>query len=545
MYDSFALRRLGISAAAALALALSACGGGGGGGSPAELAAAPAPGDGAAPADGNSAAAGAPPRAGEGGGSLPVEERLSVEPGAEEGVPVGEGAGEGGPAAPGGGSASPSGAAWHVFGEVGTGGNGAALVTSGDLAALPVEGIVHSAVTDVEDGVFVGQRSAPYPALNNRRDETGLWIDNAQEGWDGVYRKADSGLSQSSLTLPRRTGNMNGGGAIAVGLGRGANGGVSYKLSYSHVLENSGSLLESWTLDSEAAGANVRKLSSGGSKGAVFRREDSQGSLWAIVMTDVANAGDTDWLATGMWAWTPADGAARAHRFGVFADGGDPFEHSGGGLGGRPEALTGVATYAGDAAGVYTRLIAGARKTDFFEADVTLSADFSADPVGSGAGLISGSVSGFEVAGSAIAGNPVLTLGESGLGAQGSTAGSSVNGVTSMSFGGHSWAGKWGSQFFGKDANEIPLSVVGTFGAVAGAYGSRGGHSAEIDPSHPNVDREVVATRQAFVGAFTADRTSYEDTPERPEPRQEYGWNSRGEWAPLPPQPPQPPQPTP
>ena len=507
MSDSFAFRPFGVSAAAVLALALSACGGGGGGGSAAQLAAAPASAGGAAPVDGNSAAAGAPPGAGEGGGSAPVEERLSVEPGAgedEPGVPVGEGegAGEGG-GAPGGGSASPSGAAWHVFGEVGTGGNGAALVASSDLAALPVEGIAWSAVTShPEYGDIVGRRNAPYPKLDNRRDETGLWIDGAQEGWDGVYRNADSGVSQSSLTLPRLGGNRNGSGAIAVGLGRDANGGVSYKLSYSYVLENSGSLLESWILDSEAAGANVRKLSSGGGKGAVFRREDSDGNLWAIVTTDVANAGDTDWLATGMWAWTPADGAARAHRFGVFAAGGDPFEHSGGGLDSHPEALTGVATYAGGASGVYTRPVDGAQRTDFFEADVTLSADFSADPVGSGVGLMSGSVSGFEVAGAALAGNPVLTLNETELGAQGSTAGSGV-GRTSMNFDGNAWAGSWGGQFFGKDAAEIPLSVAGTFGAAAG--GDRGRIGSGDD-------------HRAFVGAFTADRTAYEDTPERPEP---------------------------
>ena len=512
MLGSFALRPFGVSAVAVLALALSACGGGGGGGSAAELAAAPASAGGATPApvDGNAAAAGAPPRAGEGGGSLPVEERLSVEPGAEEaepGVPVGEGPGEGGGSAPGGGSTSPSAAVWHVFGEVGTGPNGAALVTAGDLAALPANGIAWSAVTyHPEDGEIVGRRNAPYPKLDKRRDETGLWIDRSGEGNPSVYRNADSGISQSSLTLPRLGGNMNGNGAIAVSLGRDANGGVSYKLSYSYGMENNGSLLEAWTLDSEAAGANVRKLSSGGGKGAVFRREDSDGNLWAIVTTDVANVGDTDWLATGMWAYTPTDSAARAHRFGVFAAGGDPFDHSGGGLVSNPGALTGVATYAGGASGVYTRPVDGARRTDFFEADVTLSADFSADPVGSGAGLMSGAVSGFEVAGSAIDGNPVLTLNETELGAQGSTAGSGA-GRTSMNFDGNTWAGSWAGQFFGKDAAEIPLSVAGTFGAAAG--GGRGWLGSGDD-------------HRAFVGVFTADRTAYEDTPERPEPRRSW-----------------------
>ena len=73
-----------------------------------------------------------------------------------------------------------------------------------------------------------------------------------------------------------------------------------------------------------------------------------------------------------------------------------------------------------------------------------------------------------------------------------------------MSFGGHSWAGRWGGQFFGKDAAEIPLSVVGAFGAAAGARAFL--RTSALDPT--------VAFR-AFVGAFGAYRTAYEDTPQR------------------------------
>ena len=72
-----------------------------------------------------------------------------------------------------------------------------------------------------------------------------------------------------------------------------------------------------------------------------------------------------------------------------------------------------------------------------------------------------------------------------------------------MSFGSHSWAGHWGSQFFGKDTAEIPLSVVGAFGAAAGARVEYN----ELDPT--------VAFR-AFVGAFGAYRTACEDTPQPP-----------------------------
>ena len=513
MPGSFALRPFGVSAAAVLALALSACGGGGGGGSAAELAAAPASAGGAAsaPADGDSAAAGAPPRAGSDGGSLPVEERLSVEPGAEEaepGVPVGEGPGEGGGSAPGGGSTSPSAATWHVFGEVGTGGNGAALVTSDELAGVSAQAIALAAVRESRDGYrfLTYSRTAPYPEIDGY-DESGLWRLRARTGSDLVWARTDSGMTQSSRSLPYIVGNGDFDG-MAVALGHDALGVATYKLAYAY--ERRPSLpLESWTLDSEATGANVRKWSSDAGKGAVFRREDSGGSLWAAVTTDISGAGDTDWLATGMWAYAPADGDADKYRFGVFADGGEPFDHSGGGLDSNPEALTGVATYAGGASGVYTRSVDGARRNDFFEADVTLSADFSADPVGSGAGSISGSIRGFEVAGAAISGNPVLTLNAAELGAQGSTGGSS-KGTTSMNFDGNAWAGKWGSQFFGKDDAEIPLSVAGTFGAAAGARVAGGDGRGGLDST---------VAAQAFVGAFGAYRTAYEDTAERPEPR--------------------------
>ncbi len=521
MPGSFVFRQVGISAAAVLALALSACGGGGGG-SPAELAAAPASAGGTAPVDGRSAAAGAPPGAGEGGGSLPVEDRLSVEPGAgedEPGVPVGEGAGEGGLAAPGGGSASPSAAVWHVFGEVGTGRNGAALVTSGELAGVSAQAIALAAVRESRDGYrFLRySRAAPYPEIDGY-DESGLWRLRARTGDDLVWARADGGMTQSSRSLPYIIGSGDYDG-VAVAVGHDALGAATYKLAYAY--ERRPSLpLESWTLDSEASRANVRKWSSSGGKGAVFRREDSGGSLWAAVTTDISGAGDTDWLATGMWAWTPADGDADKYRFGVFADGGEPFDHSGGGLDSNPGALTGVATYAGDASGVYTRPVDGARRTDFFEADVTLSADFSADPVGSGVGSISGSVSGFEVAGAAVSGNPVLTLNAAELGTQGSTGGSS-KGTTSMNFDGSAWVGKWGSQFFGKDANEIPLSVAGTFGAAAGAWVGDGSGRGRLGSA---------VAAQAFVGAFGAYRTAYEVTSERPEPRR--SWEEHSPFTP-------------
>ena len=514
MSDSFAFRQFGVSAAAVFALALSACGGGGGG-SAAELAAAPTSetGPGAAPADGDSAAAGAPPGAGEGGGgSPPVEERLAVEPGAEApgpgaenpgpGVSAGEGPGAGAPAAPGGGSTSSGAAMWHVFGEAGTGEGAAALVTSDELAGVSAKAIFTTVARYAKNGSlsgsgFNGYRQRPFRKIDGY-DESGLWRLKARRGDDLIWARADSGMTQSSR------GSFADDDQMAVGIGHDAVGAVTYKLARAHAVHGSGELLNMWVLDSEAEGANVRKWSSDGGKGAVFRRDDSGGSLWAVVTTDVSGAGDTDWLATGMWAWTPANGAAEDYWFGVFADGGEPVQDRFYNYKGSD--LTGVATYAGSASGVYTRPVDGAARNDFFEADVTLTADFSARKRYSYAGEVSGSVSGFEIAGAAIAGAPVLTL-EGWINVSGGGASpGTVRGKTSMSFGGNEWTGRWGSQFFGRDDDGgAPSSIAGTFGVA-------------VDPPDWLLRRDRIPNStafQAFVGAFAAYRTAWEDTPVR------------------------------
>ena len=482
MYDLFALRRLGISAAAAvLALALSACGGGGGGGSPAELAAAPASGNGgAAPADGNSAAAGAPPGAGEGGGSPPVEsapvESAPVEPGAGDpapGVPVGEAPGAGGPAAPGRGSASPSGAAWHVFGEVGTGPNGGALVTAEDLAGIRTMALF-----------YASKGASP-----------GRWASGDVPN-----------ISQSDAWLAR--GSYPG---MAVRVGHNDAGQVSYDLTYRESSPSS----ESWTLDSEAAGTNVRRWSSGGQKGAMFRRETDAGNLWAAVATDISGPGDTDWLATGVWAYAPAGGpqtrrlpgwgtdSSSGYRFGVFADGGDPFRSSG--LAG----LTGTATYEGDAAGIYTRQTGAwipddyfytkaSRSNRFFTADATLTVDFSGG-TGYRAGSAAGRIHNIEIDGTPFAGNPDITL------VGGRVNGLDVNGVmirdnrtADIITENEVWRGRWIAALFGNPdtgaagADRSPGSVAGTFG-VRRQAGAR--------------------PTDAFIGAFVAHRTAWTEAP--------------------------------
>lgn len=475
MSDSFALRHLGISAAAVLALALSACGGGGGGGPAAELAAAPASEGGAAstPVDGDSAAAGAPPRAGEGGGSPPVE------PGAgegEPGVPVGEGPGAGGPSAPGGGSTSPSAAAWHVFGEAGTGPDGAALVTAEDLAGISTTSLIHAS--------FVGPN-------------WGSWV------LDGNLPN----LSQSDAWAARGTRA-----AMAVRIGHNDAGQVSYRLDYKEGNPTRDGLVttDRWTLDSEAAGTNVQRLGSGGRQGAMFRREDSEGNLWALVTTDVSGSGSTDWLATGAWAYAPAGGPSgptrsadggdesRGYRFGVFADGWRAFPDSPPFGPGSVAALTGTATYEGDAAGIYSRRTGAAestRRNDLFSADASLAIDFSARTDGHD-GSVAGRIHNIAIDGAPIAGNPEIAL-------RGEVNGNEISpdAGASMTFGGASWEGDWGAALFGAPASDatgadrLPSSVAGTFGVERGIHWRSDG--------------------DAFIGAFGARRTAWTDSPEQ------------------------------
>ena len=490
MSDSFAFRQFGVSAAAVLALALSACGGGGGGGSPAQPGAAPASegGAGAAPAsvDGNSASVGAPPGAGEGGGNLPVEERLSVEPG----VPVGEDPGAGGPAAPGGGSASPSGAAWHVFGDVGTGPNGAALVTAEDLAGLSAATLNYASNT---------QPNHDFPDWHSVSQADGL-----------ATRSAPSDMT--------------------VRVGHNDGGQVSYGLTYSESRRARDrpfypAYAWEWTFDSETAGTNVRRLGSGGGQGAMFRRETDAGNLWAAVATDISGPGDTDWLATGVWAYAPAGGPgpdiwetgwdwSRGYRFGVFAGGGEPY---GGDLESVARAslvtgLTGAATYEGGASGVWSRRTGATeatRRNDLFSADATLTIDFSAKPPYS-EGVATGRIHDMEIGGTPIAGNPEIVLSGGQVFGNGQIDSFGRDGTTRMTFDGVPKAGgvtgwSWGAGLFGDPApgatgaDRLPESVAGTFGAVSGVRA--GGRNRRPDGDY-------------VIGAFAAHRTAWTDAPE-------------------------------
>lgn len=202
--------------------------------------------------------------------------------------------------------------------------------------------------------------------------------------------------------------------------------------------------------------------------GLVSRETDGQRVL--IIYTDAdpeaLAAGNTDWMAAGIWGFIPNSQNANEFEFGAFADGGDPFVQS------NLQALAGTASYRGEAYGVYySRSGTDAEDSDLFNAAVELTADF-----GDAAGL--GSVRGRihnvrDMDGDAIPGNPQVTLGAADIG--GANSGF-FTGDTSLEFEGRSYAGKWGGQFLGNGAvPDSPSKVAGTFGVAASGQDEVGG----------------------------------------------------------------------
>ena len=178
---------------------------------------------------------------------------------------------------------------------------------------------------------------------------------------------------------------------------------------------------------------------------------------------------DTDFLAGGIWVYVPDDATSvDDFTFGAFVHGEDPYDQS------NLTALTGEYTYTGDATGVYSVL--ADERNYFFDADVTLTADFDDD---STLGTIGGRIHDISVDDELVEGDPTLYLRRTGIGEEKSGF---FTGVTDMVYEGEEYDGKWGGQFFGNDDDDTipPGSVAGTFGAatsdgansVLGVYGA-------------------------------------------------------------------------
>ena len=78
-------------------------------------------------------------------------------------------------------------------------------------------------------------------------------------------------------------------------------------------------------------------------------RIGSSAILSVGIITDIENENDTDYLLLGIWLVAPDDVSDRENYvYGVFVDGGDPFQQS------NVQTLQGTATYAGLAVGHFT-----------------------------------------------------------------------------------------------------------------------------------------------------------------------------------------------
>ena len=194
---------------------------------------------------------------------------------------------------------------------------------------------------------------------------------------------------------------------------------------------------------------------------------------------------DADYLAWGVWLTVPdaAPAADQLATAGAFASGNDVFQV-------RAE-LTGTATYNGVATGLYS---AGGM-VEYFDADVSLTANFGgtvgADStpdtgtVGDNDGLligaVTGSVSNIMAGGVAVDGSLTLRRATVIAGAEDGDSTTGFDGAVRGTLANRAMTGNWGGQFYGPNdatANsmaartEYPTTAAGTFAADSGGTGT-------------------------------------------------------------------------
>ena len=180
---------------------------------------------------------------------------------------------------------------------------------------------------------------------------------------------------------------------------------------------------------------------------------------------------DSDYLAWGVWLRVP-DAVDAVAEVSAFANGSNVFD--------VVAALTGTATFAGSANGLYS---AGGA-VEYFSADATLTADFGGRTgVDSGAtagtpdtnlfGAVTGEISNIRAGGMQVDGS--ITLGRAPLASSDGTAAvTSFSGNTAGTLGNRAMSGAWGGRFYGPNRaaggsvaqrTEFPTSAAGTFNA--------------------------------------------------------------------------------
>ncbi len=186
---------------------------------------------------------------------------------------------------------------------------------------------------------------------------------------------------------------------------------------------------------------------------------------------------DTDYMAWGVWltipdvtTTTPVTTAAAA---GAFGSGNNVFNVK--------AALKGMATYNGDASGLY----AAGGMVEYFDADVTLNANFggtvgadtgatAGTPDDNLLGSVTGRVTNIRAGGMDIAG--MLELKKANIVDDDNNAAhmGGFNNTVSGSLAGRAMVGNWGGQFYGPSSatgtaaqTQYPTTAAGTFGASA------------------------------------------------------------------------------
>lgn len=193
---------------------------------------------------------------------------------------------------------------------------------------------------------------------------------------------------------------------------------------------------------------------------------------------------DADYLAWGVWLTVPNDvpvlpGTPNAATAGAFASGNDVFEVR--------EALKGTATYNGVASGLY----AAGGMVDYFDADVSLMADFGGTEAGDSTaataddndmmllGAVTGTVTNIKAGGMDIDGSLTLKRAPIEGAAANDPSSGGFTGAATGSVAGRAMAGNWGGQFYGPNNSdkhdappkmaetEFPTTAAGTFSVSA------------------------------------------------------------------------------
>ena len=180
------------------------------------------------------------------------------------------------------------------------------------------------------------------------------------------------------------------------------------------------------------------------------------GEAVALYPTESRTVATVDHLTFGYWLYVPENVTDfDPIGFGVLAGGGDPFDMQ------ALVALTGSATYAGSAAGMYYRAPAATGDdTGSFEADVTLTANFGTNL---DAGSVSGSVRNITYEGSAPSLPAALQLQLAAIDPMQNDPWGAlpVTGSVVATGTDNAWQGSWAAAFYGNGltASDHPTGV--------------------------------------------------------------------------------------